>query len=82
MITVSVEGDRLIARGRISYAENARPISWESRDGETWTRLAVDADLPDLLGSSPFTRAARDGRTCVADWIYSGTTFRGAIFCR
>lgn len=79
---VSVEGGRLIARGRISYGDDSRPISWESADGETWTQLPADTDLPDVLGFTPFTRVTFGGRTCVADGIPSGDSSRAAIFCR
>jgi hypothetical protein len=82
MYAIGIEGGRLIARGRISYGKDSRPISWASADGETWTRLPDDADLPNVLGFSPFTRATHDGRTCVADTISWGEGSRGAIFCR
>lgn len=82
MFVVQLEGDRLITRGRVSYGEDQRPVSWESADGSTWTLLPADSDLPDLLGYSPWTRATLNGQVCVADSIYSGETFRGAIYCR
>jgi hypothetical protein len=83
MYTVSLEDDRLIARGRFSYGESSRPASWESVDGSKWTLLPNDTDLPDLLGYSPLTRATlAAGRTCVSDLIDSGESFRGAIYCR
>ena len=82
MYTVQLEGDRLIARGRISYAEHQRPASWESIDGATWTLLPDDSDLPDLLGYSPLSRATVGDRTCVADSIYTGEVSRAAIYCR
>ena len=84
MNAVAIERSILIARGT-AFSESGdqrQAVSWRSKDGTAWTRLADDEDMPSVPGFSAIVRATLGDQTCVAGSVLGDTSSTGAIYCR
>lgn len=79
---VDLVGGRLVAIGSGSWGPDSRPVTWVSADGIAWTRSRDGAEMPDVAGFVPLSRAVIGERICVSGAIEEASARRAAIYCR
>jgi hypothetical protein len=79
---VAVEGSGFVAYGVEGWDATHRPVSWESADGNTWTRAPDDLYTPLVPGFHASVPARIGSETCVAGTFLDEEPMRAAIYCR